>query len=352
MKKIIVSFLVSFAFIFPNITFSQEVVLDFDSQNGYEFEYIDMGVTNILQNKSAFTIEFKFNNVEPSHAATYFAQQNGDDEAIILMERYFDDNYIRIGGAGMAKWGFDPIAGEWHHYAIVYDGNGNTNDDKLKIYLDGILQVVDSWIGTIPQSTSSLNEKFYIGCKHYGMGLIGQDIEGQYEEFRIWDKALNPTEISGIINYEATGSETDLIGFFGFNEGIPNANNQSIMTIPFNNEITGILNGFVMEGNTANFVGADTTITNIGIEENVEAISNLYPNPAKDILFLEINFINNKDLSVKILNQIGEIVKEINTTSDYQKTIKIDTIDLSSGIYFLTISGENINSMRKLVIQK
>lgn len=343
MKTQIALFLYLATYFISIPTFSQDVVLDFDSQNGMDFEFINMGITDILQNKTAFTIEFRFNNLSPGHAATYFAQQNGDDEGVILMERYFGDNYIRIGGAGIAKWGFDPIAGNWHHYAIVFDGTGSTNDERLKIYLDGQLQSIDEWIETIPTSTPILNEKLYIGCKHYGMGLIGQDIEGQYEEFRIWDKALNSTEISAIINYEADGSENNLVGFFGFNEGVPNGNNQSITEIPFNAEVTGILDGFVLEGDTANFVSGNTTI-NLGLEELTEVNWSVYPNPSNGIFTVKL------PISGKLIvtNTIGEIIKSCDIDKVHSE---IDLTSKSSGLYFMNIISNEKTYTKKIVIE-
>lgn len=329
----------------PNSISAQDVVLSFISGGGIQFEYIDMGNTDILQNKTAFTIEFRLNNTYPAHAATYFAQQDGDDDGIILMERYFGDNYIRIGGEGMARWVFEPEEGDWHHYAIVFDGNGANNNERLKIYLDGQLQTVDQWIGNIPPSTPAINEKFFIGCKHYGMNVIGQDIEGQYEEFRIWDKALDNNEIIEIINYGANGTEENLVGFFSFNEGEPNANNQNIESLAFNEDITGILNGFLMEGDASNFIGTDASITTVGVSEEISPSNmQLYPNPSMGQFTIELT----ETSQIQITTSTGKLIYEANLGAG------IRTIDLTrqaEGVYFVKAKSTNKQQTIKVLVQ-
>ncbi|MEN8223999.1 MAG: LamG-like jellyroll fold domain-containing protein [Bacteroidota bacterium] len=345
MKKNIIHFMLLVALsVVPMTVSAQDVVLDFDSQSGMEFEYIRLSSKNILQNKTAFTIEFRFNNVWPDHAATYFAQQNGDENGTILMERWFGDNYVRIGGAGMAKWGFDPEDGVWHHYAIVYDGSGSTNDDRLKIYLDGQLQTIDSWQGTIPSSIPNVDTWFYIGCKHYGLGMIGQDIEGQYEEFRIWDKALSASEIINVVNYDANGSEDDLFGFFGFNEGVPNGNNAGITDIPFNGSISGHLEGFMMEGDYANFVGANAGIL-VGIPENIFSNEvSLYPNPNIGQFSIELTELSR----VQITSITGKLV--LDQTLDSGKH-PIDITEFGSGLYFVNIINAHQIQIAKVIVE-
>ncbi|OYT11740.1 MAG: hypothetical protein B6I19_10915 [Bacteroidetes bacterium 4572_114] len=286
------------------------------SGGGIQFEYIDMGNTDILQNKTAFTIEFRLNNTYPAHAATYFAQQDGDDDGIILMERYFGDNYIRIGGEGMARWVFEPEEGDWHHYAIVFDGNGANNNERLKIYLDGQLQTVDQWIGNIPPSTPAINEKFFIGCKHYGMNVIGQDIEGQYEEFRIWDKALDNNEIIEIINYGANGTEENLVGFFSFNEG-----------------------------DASNFIGTDASITTVGVSEEISPSNmQLYPNPSMGQFTIELT----ETSQIQITTSTGKLIYEANLGAG------IRTIDLTrqaEGVYFVKAKSTNKQQTIKVLVQ-
>ncbi len=324
---------------------AQDEVLSFISGQGVQFEYIDMGNTNMLHNKTAFTIEFRLNNTYPAHAATYFAQQDGDDDGIILMERYFGDNYIRIGGEGMARWVFEPEEGDWHHYAIVFDGNGTNNNERLKIYLDGQLQTVDQWIGNIPSNTPAINEKFYIGCKHYGMNVIGQDIEGQYEEFRIWDKALNNNEINEIINYEANGNEENLIGFFSFNEGEPNGNNQNIESLAFNEEITGILNGFLMVGDDSNFIDTDANITTVGISTEISSSNmQLYPNPNTGLFTIELT----ETSQIQITTVTGKLIYKANLDAGIRS---IDLARQTKGVYFVKSISTNKQQTIKILVQ-
>ncbi len=69
----------------------------------------------------------------------------------------------------------------------------------------------------------------------------------------------------------------------------------------------------------------------------------LYPNPAKDILFIETQKQNIG--SIKIINLQGVLVKEVEETS------RIDISNLASGLYFAQIFSEG-NSITKKFIKK
>ena len=73
----------------------------------------------------------------------------------------------------------------------------------------------------------------------------------------------------------------------------------------------------------------DTTsgITNSNFEQELKDI-HVFPNPAKNHITIEYN----NTLSIKIFNELGSIVKEINKV-DYTTNINIE--DFETGIYYL-----------------
>jgi hypothetical protein len=71
---------------------------------------------------------------------------------------------------------------------------------------------------------------------------------------------------------------------------------------------------------------------------------NIFPNPAKNTLTLtsESNVIN----EVEIVNALGQIVKEFS----FETKTTVDIKDLSNGVYFVKILGEN-SLTKKIVVR-
>ena len=78
----------------------------------------------------------------------------------------------------------------------------------------------------------------------------------------------------------------------------------------------------------------------------------IYPNPANDIVTIDITSQKNISVTINLLNISGEIIlsKEINTTSGIAQTVSLDIKNLSSGTYIIQLSdGENILGEKKMV---
>ena len=87
-----------------------------------------------------------------------------------------------------------------------------------------------------------------------------------------------------------------------------------------------------------------------GIEEiNQNNNITLYPNPASDIVTLNISNLNNNNGEINIYNVIGVLVRSEILKQNHQ-LINID--DLSNGIYMLTIKSKDYNATQKLLIQR
>ena len=87
-------------------------------------------------------------------------------------------------------------------------------------------------------------------------------------------------------------------------------------------------------------------MANLSTENIIENVYNnvkIFPNPAKNSLTLQSEDATNE---VKILNSIGQIVKEFS----FESNITIDIKDLNEGVYFVQIMGENPVT-KKLVIK-
>jgi len=108
-------------------------------------------------------------------------------------------------------------ANQWQHVAVTYDGRGGaTAADGIAIYVDGALQGV-----------FRINDAAYVamenGTAPLEMGREGPQwnmYDGGMDDVRIWNVARTVTQIQGTMNNELAGTETGLIAYWRFNEGL------------------------------------------------------------------------------------------------------------------------------------
>jgi hypothetical protein len=86
----------------------------------------------------------------------------------------------------------------------------------------------------------------------------------------------------------------------------------------------------------------------VGLEENLESVVNLYPNPTREMLYVEfMNGQHNSDAELMIFDNQGKkiIYKGLNTS----KTT-IDIRFLNPGLYFIRLNYNNTTQIRKMVV--
>jgi len=69
-------------------------------------------------------------------------------------------------------------------------------------------------------------------------------------------------------------------------------------------------------------------------EEKILSVVNLYPNPGKDLIYINLNK-NINDATITIADMIGRVIKTAHIKNTYQA--QIYTADLQQGIYLITI---------------
>jgi len=82
--------------------------------------------------------------------------------------------------------------------------------------------------------------------------------------------------------------------------------------------------------------------------EKLKKIS-LAPNPTTDIAILDMEFSENIDLKVEVLNVMGQIIFETNKDNTTEERIDINMSDFASGIYFVRVSVDNQTVVKKLM---
>lgn len=90
----------------------------------------------------------------------------------------------------------------------------------------------------------------------------------------------------------------------------------------------------------------------LGVNDIANGINfNLYPNPNNGILNLTINSLNYQNFEAKIINQIGITVvnKKINISDN--TNYSFDLTNLTTGIYFFSIRNEDVNYVKRIIVE-
>ena len=78
---------------------------------------------------------------------------------------------------------------------------------------------------------------------------------------------------------------------------------------------------------------------------------NIYPNPAKDKVFVEVSNSNNSRMSIELMSLDGRVLYENSSAVSGKLTFSINLNEYASGIYMIKAVSENKTLIQKLVIQ-
>ena len=106
--------------------------------------------------------------------------------------------------------------------------------------------------------------------------------------------------------------------------------------------------GADMQANIDNPVINFLKTTTTGAKENKLATVNIYPNPAKDVI--HINTGKQKITALHICDIYGKRVLEMEVKG-HEELINISLENFESGIYFITISGNEVNQTQKFIVK-
>lgn len=150
---------------------------------------------------------------------------------------------------------------------------------------------------------------------------------------------------------------------YSFNHNLGNYSNSSgqfemEVEVDFGIEAPGT--NFVIGGSETFHVLFDYCVGTIGwflprksIDADTEDLVNkIYPNPAKDELTIEIQSEKRQQISIQLLNQLGEVIKVVSLEHEGMGSIisqVLDISEMSSGIYYLSVSTQDKVYTEKIV---
>jgi len=274
---------------------------------------------------------------------------------------------------------------EWKHVTMGF------SNDSLFLFIDGVsVDTTVSTFGTLMYENvgdGTGNEFVNIGSRGHTSG--GEFFDGKIDEVTVWDYRLNTTEINQYMNCPPTGTETGLVGYWNFEEGIGTTTTDSTI----NNNDGTLVNGvtwstdvpvqnctsltdtcdyydttfvtvydttFVTIQDTNTVTVYDTVLVSVTDTLLIDVQLGLtppndvntlkvYPNPSKTDLTIDNgNYTNMSGYSITIVNTLGQTMF---TNVINQQTFNIDISSWSGGTYYLNVidGSSNIVDTRDIV---
>jgi hypothetical protein len=111
---------------------------------------------------------------------------------------------VNNGADGGAEVAYTVPSG-YFHYALVFDGTQTGNANRLKVYINGVLQTL-TFVGgyTVPATTGSPTGTRYTRVSSYGGSALGWYLIGRIAGIACYDKALSQADITSIFDYSKT----------------------------------------------------------------------------------------------------------------------------------------------------
>jgi hypothetical protein len=162
-------------------------------------QYLNIGSPSALSNTSNFSISCWVKKGTTSTAYTRIFGKYASASDMIFLGTAQTTNYFKFyiengGSSSFVESNVGIGFNVWKHVTLVFDGTLTGNQNRAKIYVDGV-NVTATDGGTIPATTTADTSDFLLG-KVNGLGIFYY--LGNMDEFAIFDYSLTPAEVLSI----------------------------------------------------------------------------------------------------------------------------------------------------------
>ena len=255
------------------------------------------------------------------------------------------------GNQHLHLFGFvdDNHNGYYGDYSDLWDNHGDANAYRTHSIATMPSLIVDEQ-GNLACMYSCLSEtRIWTGTWHYrGAYVTFRDKCGEWFDDMVnmnadFVHAYGEVYYTCPAMYGENGSfwfsyiESETPGLFVDGDGSPSEPNSlyAVKLVP-SNEMAGFETWSVQEQEVVN----PMTSTRV------------YPNPATDVLNIEVNASQSSEMSINVYNLMGQKVMEKNVNINMGiNTPSISTADLTSGIYFVTVKANGFENTMKFIVK-
>jgi len=258
----------------------------------------------------------------------------GQHNAYWIESGYPNENQIMIFNNGNGRTG-----GNYTTVDIINPSMIGTNYDANLPY--GPL--TPSWIYN-DGNTNNIYAQNISGAQQLSNGntLLCEGPSGTFREVNssgntVW-KYVNPVNNTGTINQGATPAQNIVFrcSFYASN-------------------FVGFTGKQLIPGSTIENSNVVSASCNLSVPTEDSSLSNLdlkiFPNPANDVVSFQVEDITDKDISIKLYDVYGKLLKE-NILGLGHNKVDIDIQSLDSGVYFAKISLDGVVKTELIMIEK
>ncbi len=286
-------------------------------------------------------LKINYNKLEPATIPYY--TDFDDDEFGVWYGPWMIKNVI---GEGYANWYFQGQLGKYE-YPTLQTTSYQTSGHSATVLAERLIQLNQADALKIQFNATVNGEGSTSGCYDYLMVFLAPATEN-------WE--VSREGASSDVPYLGSYNTVDVPYALHFGEGLLNTrliskDEETISTIipnPGKGQVYKLIFAWHNDhsGGTGYGVSVDdisiTVASGDGVEENIESVLSVMPNPANDVI--RVNGLNGTE-EVNIVNTLGQVVKS-ERLSDGQS---INISDLSAGVYMLR--SENSTQVVKFTVK-
>lgn len=219
--------------------------LNFDGSN--DFVNLSTPISTALNGSTALTLEAWINPSALNGWNNIITDYDGTYHKFLLRVRNNNNIQFWLNGTVLNS-AFTVPLNTWTHIAAVYDGA------NMYVYANGVLIASQAATVSLPATSNQVN----IGAR---IGSNTENFTGNIEDVRVWSNARTAEQISGSMNCELQGSESGLLAYYKFNQGVDQANNSVETTLTATTGPNGTLTNFALNGTTSNWLAGSPVAT-------------------------------------------------------------------------------------------
>lgn len=272
-------------------------------------DYLNLGdMNNELDYTQQATFQVWLKPITNNGQFRSFLEVNADNTHYLSMESQSGANQNKISWyvtGALATTANDVLVNnQWTNVTTVYDGTQANPQDRVKIFINGVEQAL-LYNGTIPSNTGPLGN-LTAGSQNG----TSQFSNTEYDEIRVWKRALTSAEVQANWNQTLLGTETDLVGYFTFENGpgstyasdLSSSGNDAYLTNMDPNEdwVTGAIGlnvGNTSVGNTVTLTVTDTHGNASSATATVVVEDNVAPNAVAQNLTVQLDQTGNASIT-------------------------------------------------------
>ena len=398
---LIALFMLTFTFLFTVVSFAQGTwtkKADFPGEWRYRAASFSIGTKGYI-GAAVLDSDFPYNDLwewdQTTNVWTRKADYPGKSADNVVSFSIGTKGYIGFGIDDPNPkdvnefWEFDPVANTWNQKAsmpidVLWAGMPFSIGTKGYLCSDQGFwewdQATNVWTRKSDYPGKAYDVSFSIGNKGY-VGLGYDYVAKSYiNEFWEWDQETNiwtrKADFGGLSRIEAFGFSIGNNGYIGTGLVDLSASHNTTNDLWEWDQTTNVwtkkanfggisrrdASGFSIgnkgyiglgaSGSTDKFYQDfweyNPSITT-GIPEVAKENAVIFPNPASDLITINLNNPSNTEITLKIYNVTGELVK---SELLKQNQLQINVADLRNGIYMIEVKSKDWSNRQKLIIQK